>query len=200
MSNSAEAESPSPRRRPGGRSARVRDAVVAATIAQLQESGFEGLSIGAVAALSGVNESSIYRRWKSKEGLVMEAVFELFAENIVIPNRGSLHADLVALMSATVRYLRTGVGRSAIQFVLATYSDAGVTSELHRLWTNRFAAVQQIFERATQRGEWHRGADPMPLLHCLIGAVYLRTFMLRERVTVNQLRELTLWLLRGQNA
>lgn len=40
----------------------------------------------------------------------------------------------------------------------------------------------------------------MPLLHCLIGAVYLRTFLLRERVTVNQLRELTLWLLRGQNA
>ncbi|HEM7800636.1 TetR/AcrR family transcriptional regulator [Burkholderia cenocepacia] len=200
MPNSAEPESPSRRRRPGGRSARVRDAVVAATIAQLQESGFERLSIGAVAALSGVNESSIYRRWKSKEGLVMEAVFELFAENIVIPNRGSLHADLVALMSATVRYLRTGVGRSAIQFVLATYNDAGVTSELHRLWTNRFSAVQQIFERATQRGEWQRDADPMPLLHCLIGAVYLRTFLLRERVTVNQLRELTLWLLRGQNA
>lgn len=200
MPNSIEHESPSPRRRPGGRSARVRDAVVAATIAQLQASGFEGLSIGAVAAQSGVNESSIYRRWKSKDGLMMEAIFELFAENIVIPNRGSLHADLVALMSATVRYLRTGVGRSAIQFVLATYNDAGVTSELHRLWSKRFSAVQQIFERASKRGEWPEEADPMPLLHCLIGAVYLRTFLLRERVTANQLRELTLWLLRERNA
>ncbi|WP_269505926.1 TetR/AcrR family transcriptional regulator [Burkholderia sp. IMCC1007] len=200
MPNSIEHESPSPRRRLGGRSARVRDAVVAATIAQLQVSGFEGLSIGAVAALSGVNESSIYRRWKSKEGLMMEAIFELFAENIVIPNRGSLHADLVALMSATVRYLRTGVGRSAIQFVLATYNDAGVTSALHRLWSNRFSAVQQIFERASKKGEWPAEADPMPLLHCLIGAVYLRTFVLRERITPRQLRELTLWLLRGREA
>lgn len=200
MPNPVETESPSPRRRLGGRSARVREAVVAATIAQLQASGFEGLSIGAVAEFAGVNESSIYRRWKSKEGLMMEAVFELFAENIVIPNRGSLHADLVALMSATARYLRTGVGRSAIQFLLATYNDARVTSELRRLWANRFTAVQQIFERASRRGEWPVGADPMPLLHCLIGAVYLRTYLLRERVTTEQLRELTRWMLRGGNS
>lgn len=126
MPKSAEQESPSPRRRLGGRSARVRDAVISATIAQLQASGFEGLNIGAIASLAGVHESSIYRRWKSKEGLMMEAVFELFAEHIAIPDRGSLHADLVALLSATARYLRTGVGRSAIQFVLATYNDAAV--------------------------------------------------------------------------
>ena len=103
MPKSAEQESPSPRRRLGGRSARVREAVISATIAQLQAAGFEGLNIGAIAALAGVHESSIYRRWKSKEGLMMEAVFELFAEHIAIPDRGSLHADLVALLSATAR-------------------------------------------------------------------------------------------------
>jgi AcrR family transcriptional regulator len=198
MPKSVEQESPPPRRRLGGRSARVRDAVVSATITQLQEVGFEGLSIAAIAALAGVNETSIYRRWKSKEGLMMEAIFELFAENIVIPDRGSLQSDLVALMSATVRYLRTGVGRAAIQFVLATYGDPGVTDELRKLWTDRFASVQLVFERAAQRGEWPQSADPMPMLHCLIGAVYLRTLMLRERLTTHQLRELTIWLLRGR--
>ncbi|MBR8220719.1 TetR/AcrR family transcriptional regulator [Burkholderia ambifaria] len=200
MPKSAEQESPSPRRRLGGRSARVREAVISATIAQLQAAGFEGLNIGAIAALAGVHESSIYRRWKSKEGLMMEAVFELFAEHIAIPDRGSLHADLVALLSATARYLRTGVGRSAIQFVLATYNDAAVTGELRRLWTNRFSAVQQVFDRAAKMGEWPQGADPMPLLHCLIGAVYLRTLILHERVTTDQIRELTRWMLRERDA
>ena len=91
---------PQPRRRPGGRSAKVKDAVVAATVAELEEGGYDKLSIAAVAARAGVHESSIYRRWKTREGLAMEATFASFASHIAVPDKGSLVQDLGALMSA----------------------------------------------------------------------------------------------------
>ena len=43
------------RRRPGGRSARVRAAVLQATVDVLAESGLMGLSIGQVAARAGIH-------------------------------------------------------------------------------------------------------------------------------------------------
>jgi hypothetical protein len=40
-----------------------------------------------------------------------------------------------------------------------------------------------VFERAAARGEWAHQAEPWPLMQCLVGAVYLRIFVLREPVT-----------------
>ena len=59
-----------PRRRTGGRSARVLDAVADAVLKELAESGIENFSIPAVAARAGVSSSSIYRRWPSKAALI----------------------------------------------------------------------------------------------------------------------------------
>lgn len=187
----AEAENQgSLRRRPGGRSARVREAVVAATVAELQQSGYDKLSITAVATRAGVHESSIYRRWKTREGLLVEATFALFAQKIVIPNRGSLLEDLLALMAAAGRHLSSPLGCAAMQFALAARDDDALAREMREQWTLRFQALRQAFDRAAARGEWPQEADPWPLMQGLIGAVYLRVFVLREPVTPRSLRPL----------
>ncbi|MEV3975004.1 helix-turn-helix domain-containing protein [Streptomyces sp. NPDC050698] len=51
--------------RPGGRSARVRKAVLAATAAELSERGFAAMTIEDIAARSGVHKTTIYRRWST---------------------------------------------------------------------------------------------------------------------------------------
>ena len=168
-----------PLRRPGGRSAKVKDAVVAATVAELQHSGYDKLSIAAVAARAGVHESSIYRRWKTREGLAMEATFALFASQVDIPDKGSLLKDLTALMSSAARHLDSPLGRAALQFALAMRDNPAINSELHSLWAHRFDAFLYLFQRATERGEWP-GSDPTLLLEALVGAVYLRVFLHRR--------------------
>jgi Bacterial regulatory proteins, tetR family len=65
-------------------------AVVTATMAELEESGYDKLSIAAVAARAGVHEGSIYRSWRTREGLAMEATFTSLASHISIPDKGSL--------------------------------------------------------------------------------------------------------------
>ncbi|MGJ4949327.1 TetR/AcrR family transcriptional regulator [Bradyrhizobium sp. HKCCYLS20291] len=183
------------RRRPGGRSARVREAVVAATIAELQDSGYDKLTIAAVAARAGVHESSIYRRWKTREGLVVEATFGLFAQKVVMPNRGTLLEDLLTLMVAAGRHLSSPLGYAAMQFALAMREDEALTREMQELWALRFQTLKQAFDRAVTRGEWPRDADPWPLMQGLIGAVYLRVFVLREPITPRYLRPILVSLL-----
>lgn len=51
------------RRRPGGRSARIRTQMLDAVRAELGEHGYDGLSMDAVAARAGVHRTTVYRRW-----------------------------------------------------------------------------------------------------------------------------------------
>src|SRR6267154_2033770 len=50
--------------RPGGRSARVRREVLAATLHVLLEEGLDATTIPAIADRAGVHHTSIYRRWE----------------------------------------------------------------------------------------------------------------------------------------
>jgi AcrR family transcriptional regulator len=177
-----------PRRRPGGRSARVREAVVAATVAELKETGYDKLSIAAVATRAGVHETSVYRRWKTREGLVIEATFALSAQKLAIPDRGSLIEDLLALTAAAGRHLSSPLGYATMQFALAVRRDAALTRMMHEQWALRLHTLRKVFERAAARGEWPSHADPLPFMQGLIGAVYLRVFVLREPVTTRHMR------------
>src|SRR5437660_10633358 len=57
-----------PKRRPGGRSARIRAAVMDATMEMLKERELEEFNVAEIAARVGVHESTIYRRWGSRDG------------------------------------------------------------------------------------------------------------------------------------
>ena len=60
--------------RPGGRTSQVRSAVLDATLSVLAELGYSDLSIERIAELSGVNKSTIYRRWQTKEAVLAAAL------------------------------------------------------------------------------------------------------------------------------
>lgn len=86
--------------RTGGRAARVVDRVVAATFEELSRVGYTAMRVEDIAARSGVNKTTIYRRWPTKAELITSAVIQ-YAERHV-PSidtgsvRGDLHASLVA--------------------------------------------------------------------------------------------------------
>ena len=84
------------RRRVGGRSARVQESVLKSVFELLGEKGPSDFSIADVAARAGVHETSIYRRWPSRETLIIEACRN-FAEDVMpIPDTGALRTDLIA--------------------------------------------------------------------------------------------------------
>ncbi|WP_157868618.1 TetR-like C-terminal domain-containing protein [Streptomyces caatingaensis] len=80
--------------RPGGRTARTREAVRAATRELLAESTDGTVDIAEVAARSGVHLATVYRRWRTADGLIIDAVVDDLDSRSPLPATGDLRADL----------------------------------------------------------------------------------------------------------
>jgi AcrR family transcriptional regulator len=169
---------PKPRGRPGGRSARVREAVLQAAFVLLTEKGFEALSIAEVAARAGVHETSIYRRWGTKNALALEASLHFAHSAIPIPDTGSLRADLVALLKGLLAFLASPQGQTLLMLGFSQHPP--VVAARQDFWRSRKESLRPVFERAVARGELSRNADPMLLLETLIAPLYLRRLVTGE--------------------
>jgi AcrR family transcriptional regulator len=106
------------RARPGRARARARAAGCSRRhVAVLAEGGWTELSIeqllAAVAAVSGVDRTTIYRRWPTLEHLVAEAASAHAEQAIPIPDTGALVGDLHELARELATELGTPAGRGA---------------------------------------------------------------------------------------
>src|SRR5580692_11427023 len=63
---------PGKRPAPPGRGPRMRAAVLAATLAELADTGYAALTIEAIARRAGVHKTTIYRHWPDRESLVAD--------------------------------------------------------------------------------------------------------------------------------
>ncbi|MFD8307652.1 TetR/AcrR family transcriptional regulator [Streptomyces sp. NPDC059690] len=166
-------------RRPGGRSARVRAAVLAATVEVLLEGGLDALSIGDIARRAGVHESSVYRRWGTRFNLALEAVLDRTRTEVPVPDTGALRTDLNALLRGTAAFVRTPLGelllRLALRADMAEYEGAR-----ERFWHHRFAAGSAVLTRAEERGELRPGLDHRLVFEALMGPLHMRLLLTRE--------------------
>ena len=71
-------------------------AILHAVIELIDEDGYDRLRIQDVADRAGVGLATIYRRWPTKQDLVVEA---LRAKSVDLPDTGDSRADLLALFS-----------------------------------------------------------------------------------------------------
>ncbi|GAA2683428.1 TetR/AcrR family transcriptional regulator [Nonomuraea recticatena] len=164
--------------RPGGRSARVRDAVRQATLAELAEHGYQGLTVENVAARSGVHKTTVYRRWTGVEGLIADALELAAEEPWPVPDTGTIEGDLREL----ARMVRRGMDPTATAFVAAGMQDEAAARALNGFYTARHAQSAVIVRRAVERGELPAGTDAEEVVRATVAPVYYRLFIAHERV------------------
>jgi AcrR family transcriptional regulator len=168
-------------RRPGGRSARVRAAVLAATVDVLAEVGYEVLSIEDVAGRAGVHKTTIYRRWPTKAELVMDATRERSAQNVAVPDTGTLLGDLTALARAVAANIGSSVGSQMTKnLVAASATSTTVAENTPTFWAERLQLTRVIIERAIARGELPRAIDANLVVETLVAPLFLRLLLTGE--------------------
>jgi AcrR family transcriptional regulator len=179
MSTRDRSEAPTaPKRRPGGRSSRVRAAAIAATLAELAEGGYAALSLERIARRAGVNTTSLYRRWGSRERLVLEAMLEQVAEHVSVPDTGSLRDDLLELArTAAANSARPEVAAMARAVAAQAPHDAELAAANKRFWAERLTLDGAIVERAIERGEVDAATDPTEVIEAVIGPIHLRLLL-----------------------
>jgi AcrR family transcriptional regulator len=169
-----------PKRRLGGRSARVRAAVFAATMQVLQERGYELTSVAEIAGRAGVHETSIYRRWGTKEALLVEVALKQTEEAIRVPDMGALRSDLVQFLEEMKKFFQSPLGVALMQLLVSTAGHAELTAARRTFYSMRFAQVRVLFERAVQRGEIKASVNFQLLTETLIGPLYVRQLLTGE--------------------
>jgi AcrR family transcriptional regulator len=167
-----------PKRRPGGRSARIRAAVMNTAMNMLREHGSaEGLHVAEIAARVGVPESTIYRHWRSREELLVETVMAHMNESIPLPDTGSFRSDLHVVLQESATFLQSPEGRLLTRSMFATMKHE--ESKVRQMyWTARFSHTGGMIQRAIERGEIAPEIDPNVVMTALTGALYVRLLVL----------------------
>jgi AcrR family transcriptional regulator len=172
-----------PARRPGGRSARVRAAAITATLEELAEVGYPDLGLDGVARRAGVHKTTLYRRWGSREELVLEAMLERAGEHISVPDTGSLRRDLLELArTAAANAASPEVAAMARAVAAESPRDRRLAAANRRFWAERLALDGAIVERAIERGEVAAGTDPGRVIEAVLGPIHLRLLLTGEPV------------------
>ncbi|WP_371650100.1 MULTISPECIES: TetR/AcrR family transcriptional regulator [unclassified Streptomyces] len=134
----------------------VTETIRRAMFEELAESGYARMSMEAVTRRAGVGKAALYRRWPSKEAMVVELVSEAAAAHIpTTTDSGSLHGDVERFVRETLRALRHPlVGRIIPDLLAESARSASLHDALHHtVLAPRRAAVATLLDRATVRGE-----------------------------------------------
>jgi AcrR family transcriptional regulator len=150
------------------RDPKVGEAILAAALDLLTEVGYSRLTIEGVALRAGVAKTSLYRRWPTRESLILDAVEKLgLAERPEVPDTGTLRRDMLAYLRAWIQF------RHAQAWTSEVLANAELKDFFRKqLGTGLTFGFRTIVERAVERGELRPDTDvelmaalPIALVH-----------------------------------
>lgn len=169
--------------RPGGRTAKVRAAVLQATQDELVDHGFDGLGMDQVAARAGVGKTTVYRRWGTTARLVADLMTELAEQSSPPPGTGSIDGDLRANALSVLGAINDPRLGATFQAVIAAATcDEEAATALRVFYTRRVAEWATVVDAAVDRGELPKGTDGPELIRAVSAPLYYRLVVTREPV------------------
>ena len=155
------------------RSELSKQAILSAAFDILVEQGFEKLSIEAVASASGTAKTTIYRWWRNKAELAVEAFFDGTALTLSFPDTGTALGDFSHQILELSEVLRGHTGAAMAAMLRGARTDPDLSVALSEKWLN--PRRQWGFNRMTKAasdGELQPGVDIGAALALLYGPIY----------------------------
>lgn len=147
--------------RPGGRTARVREAVLEAAADTLAEKGFDGLDLGEIARIAGVGKTTLYRRWGTPAALAADLLQDMAERSLPRSRNGDIDQDLrdnARLVLKTLTDPRQG--RLFKALIAASLCNDQAAQALRRFYAVRIDEWAGCVTDAIERGELPPGTDP----------------------------------------
>ncbi|MFI6742590.1 TetR/AcrR family transcriptional regulator [Nonomuraea sp. NPDC050451] len=160
-------------------------AILDAALDLLIERGAAGTGIEAVAQRAGVAKLTVYRRWRSKEDLLMAALEHARSPDTDAPPVGQSIEDLVESVAELLSRPRFRALMARVIGASVDYPEL-VTAYTRRFLQPRLEAVAETARRAVEAGQFPPHTDPgviQDVLASSIGSVLLQR---AEEVTAEQ--------------
>jgi AcrR family transcriptional regulator len=166
------------RRGPRRRGETLQRAIYEATLAELGEVGYLNLSMERVAQRARTGNASLYRRWKSRAELVIDAVSQVVPEREQVPDTGSVRADLLALLRQACTRQAGPAGQVMRGVIAESLGNERVHAARARLAEHRTAQVLEVLRRGAERGEVRPDAVT-PVVASVAPLLVMGMFLLR---------------------
>ena len=157
--------------------------LLAVTLALLQEHGYDGLTLDAVAATARASKATVYRRWPTKAELVLAAFIEGVRQVSVAPETGTLRGDLLRVGEIVCEHADTHAG--TLRAVLVEISRNRKLNDVmqHQFLDQRKALIEHILAEAVDRGEIEAAAVTDDLWDLLPGYLIFRSIVANREPT-----------------
>ncbi|WP_239014154.1 TetR/AcrR family transcriptional regulator [Archangium violaceum] len=151
--------------------------VLEATLEELSIIGYGALRIDDVAARAGVNKTTIYRRWPTKQELVGAALRSVTVDWIVQPDTGSLRGDLLEVGRHMAAAMSSAGGQALRRILIAEERNPEFMAIASQLRESMDALPLPVIDAARARGEFAPGFEAARLFRFLAGILQHRLFM-----------------------
>ncbi|MGA7131790.1 MAG: TetR/AcrR family transcriptional regulator [Mycobacterium sp.] len=159
----------------------VRRTVLAAAFEEVVANGFDGATVAGVAKRSGVHETTVYRRWATRENLLVAALLERSADAIPAPDTGSTREDLLAMVRGVIAYAGSAEGSAVLRAALLPVDD-DYAGAREAFWARRLDALSPVVTRGIERGDVRADIDARLLLEMLVAPIHGRLLLTGEPV------------------
>jgi AcrR family transcriptional regulator len=174
--------------------------ILDAALEELARTGYGALRVEDVAARAGVNKTTVYRRWPTKEDLVRAAILSMTADTVTAPGTGSLRGDLLEVARRFVSVMGSCGVQGLMRLVLAEGPDSELFAIAKSLKKVHESVPRAVVEAAQARGELLPGIDAVLLFDVLIGAIHKKIHMDREPAPDEYLGRVVDLILHGAQA
>lgn len=175
---------PDIKRRPGGRTEAVRKKV-ADSVIELLRKGSINFSYNELAELSGINKTTLYRRWPSQADLLQEALRE--HNRIEVMKR---QQDWPSTLDKALRQMAGHLVKPEEIALNLSYISAPEVDE-SRMIFEHWHPVQQNFinliEDAQQRGELRADLNPVSIFAVMISSLAILSLIERKPLEADRL-------------
>ena len=178
------------------RSPETRAKILKATYEILNEVGFMDLTIEGVAARARVGKPTIYRRWKTKAALAMDAFLEAVNPELAFPDTGSAKEDFREQMQKIVKLMNSPRGEVLASVIGCGQVDEELIAAFRENWLiPRRKDAKQIFQRGVEREELEADVDAEVAIDALYSPLFYRLLLRHQPLNnkfVNELIELVM--------
>jgi len=157
--------------------------ILTAALEVMADVGYDRLTMDAVATRAKASKATLYRRWKTKADLVIEAIIATKGPT-VIPDNGNLRQDLLDMFCGLGGMTDNQSINMLGSLITAIHRDEEFAAAYRRDFVGpKIAASRAVYQRAQERGEIRSDIDVDLIAAALPGIVLHRVYIFGEHPT-----------------
>ena len=165
------------------RSEAAHAAILDTAILLIREQGYDDVAMDHIATRAGVGKATVYRRWKSKELLVVEAI-DRVVRQIEVPDTGNTAEDLVRAMEHNIGLYRDP---ATLRLVTGLIAAMARSRPIARAVRTGFVATRReelriVLERGIARGDLRNDTDVDLAIDLLAGPLTYRALVTGKKL------------------